>query len=296
MANVNAIFRFLGFLSANENDRCAIGNMTGDNCRFKRSWEYMSRKMQIWEQRTCKNRKTKCGRKPGVRTNSNIRNVENIRDTKWKVYEPWRSVASLTCLKTLAFPKMYVAPLKSKFQSTRWFGGRQCQLLENTVITQKPSDLRNSFICLPSASFHRASGSGGCPGEFQVGASSISPPFWSGASSTSVQLCSQSSNKSGMMQKIVEKQIDLKADSKLQTITRHLFEMFSKSSPWGSWEPRSVQGWKTQFWWKSSFDAPPPRDPFGSFFCSFSCLERPWDLKAMVWGRIRFRIGSRNKI
>ena len=55
---------------------------------------------------------------------------------------------------------------------------------------------------------HRASHSGGGPREFQVGASLISPPFWFGASSTSVQLCSQSSNKIGVMQKIIAKQID----------------------------------------------------------------------------------------
>ena len=49
--------------------------------------------------------------------------------------------------------------------------------------------------------------SGGGPWEFQDGASSISPPFWFGASSTSVQVCcSRSSNKSGVMQKIIEKQ------------------------------------------------------------------------------------------
>ena len=41
---------------------------------------------------------------------------------------------------------------------------------------------------------------GGDPGECQVGASSMSPPFWSGASSTLVQLCSQSNNTKGVAQ------------------------------------------------------------------------------------------------
>ena len=52
---------------------------------------------------------------------------------------------------------------------------------------------------------HRASGGAG---EFHVGTSSISPPFWFGASSTSVQLCSKSSNKSGVTHKIIETRIE----------------------------------------------------------------------------------------
>ena len=47
--------------------------------------------------------------------------------------------------------------------------------------------------------------SGGSPGQSQVRASSSSPPLWSGASSTSVQSCSQSSHKSEVMQKIIDK-------------------------------------------------------------------------------------------
>ena len=66
-----------------------------------------------------------------------------------------------------------------------------CPLLDPVFgLLQEPSFLL-TFVYLPSAS---PPPSGGGPGYFQVGSSSISPPFWSGASST-WQLCSQSSKQ-----------------------------------------------------------------------------------------------------
>ena len=61
--------------------------------------------------------------------------------------------------------------------------------------------------------------SGGGPGEFQVGASSISPPFWFGASSASVQLCSKSIVESGVMQIVLENNIWKKLIRKLQSMS-----------------------------------------------------------------------------
>ena len=101
-----------------------------------------------------------------------------------------------------------------------------------------------------------------------------------------MQLCSQSSNKSGVMQRIIENEIDKTRLGKLQEMSQHRSEMHNRSSLGalgcqGRFKVETKRKLDEQVT-STTF----PRDPFGSLFGIRVSLGRPLEVKMVLWRRI----------